>query len=328
MNTSIQQWQRRTPEADRQYYNPTPTSYFEQISDEEEARGGGVAGVLAWIGANAGLFGAAWSAHEACVHGNAHSGTATSVLTVVAGSSLVAGVAGLLSKKTVGVIAGAVMSPLSLVLAGFGVILWSPGWPAAWGGLLLFGSLNGGIIALKAAIKWALRRMKHEAGMQHAAITGGLQDTQIRENGATTRAAIGYQEHVDVAYSMEARQYHREAAWHRQHPDAFPPPVFVPPIAPGVVPDARPALEMVGDPRLTATFGAMTPGFVPAQWSEQARQGLEAVAAGSGSHTPEGARRQTIGADERPYELDELVAVAETLFDMRPMYAEMETTTR
>jgi hypothetical protein len=170
-HTELEVWQR--PE--RAYFQPSQTTYYETTRRENRGQGGAVARALGTVGANGLLGWATWSAHQACINGNAHSIAAeTAVGVIAAGTAALAG-AGFLSRTEAGSWAGTLLSPVALVLAGFGALLWAPKWPASMTATLMFGALNGGIAAVLMKLKREERKLNHAAGMQHDAIAGDLQ---------------------------------------------------------------------------------------------------------------------------------------------------------
>lgn len=237
--TGIEQWQQR-PAAQKPYFTPTPQTYYASTQQEEPSR----FPAMAWIAPNAVVGWAGWSAHQACVHGDGHSVVGTTILGAAAAVSAALAGWGFASKKSAGAVAGAVLAPISLILAGFGVLLWSPTWPAAWAAALLGGAVNGGVWALRITLRRWHRKMLHEAGLKHDEHSHDLEKTEIVETHKTTRKAIGYQEGVDVAYALELRQAIRDQQFHQRHPDIASPAALVSPVSPMALPGVPEALAL------------------------------------------------------------------------------------
>lgn len=219
--TEIEVWQR--PER-RAYFQPSQTTYYETTRRENRGQGGTVTRALGAVGAN-GTFGwAAWSAHQACIHGNAHSIAAEAVVAAfAAGAAALAGM-GFASKTEAGSWAGTLLAPVSLVLGGFGVMLWAPSWAASLAATDIFGALNGGLAAIAAKLKREVRKSDHEAGMQYDRIVGDLQKNSDTQDAKTDRARIKYQAWVDASHDID-RQYNQSVhELHLRYPGVVAPP--------------------------------------------------------------------------------------------------------
>jgi len=235
----IQQWQARPAEVDRPYFERTPATYYAAASTKHARPGAG--SMLAWAAPNAVCAWAEWSAHMSCVSGNAHSVVAEAVLgALAAGSATLAGL-GFASGTDIGTGAAAVLAPSSLVLGGFGVILWSPSWPAAFAAAVIVAAVNLGIAGVRTVLRMVSGRWVHQAGLAHDAHSAQLEQTRIVQNGETTRTAIAYQRDVDVAQELAVREYLRDLDMHRRYPELFNAPHLIRAHA-EVVEDARPAL--------------------------------------------------------------------------------------
>ena len=110
----LEVWQRP---ARNQYFQPAPTTYYETTRRENRGQGGLVARLLGAAAANGILGWAAWSAHQACLHGNAHSVLAEGVVAAASAGSAGLAAKGFTSKTDRGSWLGAVFSPISLLLA-------------------------------------------------------------------------------------------------------------------------------------------------------------------------------------------------------------------
>lgn len=220
-HTELEVWQR--PQRN-QYFQPSPTTYYETTRRDNRGPGGIVARLFAAVSAN-GIFGwAAWSAHQACLNGNAHSAVAEIVAGIVTAATGALGGAGFLSRTEAGGWAGALLSPVALILGGFDVLLWAPKWPASMAAALLFGGLNGGIAVVVTKLKRDERKFNHEAGMQHDAITGRLQENWDTQAAETERARIKHQAWVHVGYDADRRADRAVYDLHMRHPDIVAPP--------------------------------------------------------------------------------------------------------
>lgn len=217
----LEVWQRP---ARNQYFQPSPTTYYETTRRENRGPGGTVARLFAAVSANGILSWAAWSAHQACLNGNAHSVVAETVAGAATAGAGALGGAGFLSRTEAGSWAGALLSPVALILAGFDVLLWAPKWPAATAAALLFGGLNGGIAAVLTKLKRDERKLNHEAGMQHDAITGRLQENWDTQNAKTERARIKHQAWIAVGHDADRRPDRVTHDLYLRHPDLGTPP--------------------------------------------------------------------------------------------------------
>lgn len=214
-HTELEVWQR--PER-RTYFQASQTTYYETTRRENRGHGGTVARAFGVVFANGLLGWAAWSAHQACLNGNAHSvvaETATGVATAATGA--LASV-GFLSRTEAGSWAGALLSPVALILAGFDVLLWAPKWPASVAASLLFGGLNAGLAAIRIKLKREERRFNHEAGMQHDRIAGDLQKNLDTQDAETERARIEHQAWFHVGHDADARAARAQYELHLRHP--------------------------------------------------------------------------------------------------------------
>jgi hypothetical protein len=217
----LEVWQRP---AHNQYFQPSPTTYYETTRRENRGQGGVVARLFAAVSANGILGWAAWSAHQACLNGNAHSAVAETVAGAATAATGALGGAGFLSRTEAGSWAGALLSPVALILAGFDVLLWAPKWPASMAAALLFGGLNGGIALVVAKLKREERKLGHEAGMQHDAITGRLQENWDTQTAKTERARIKHQTWIAVGHDADRRADRAVYDLHVRHPDIVAPP--------------------------------------------------------------------------------------------------------
>lgn len=215
-HTELEVWQR--PER-RSYFQPSQTTYYETTRRENRGSGGTVARAFGVVFTNGLLGWATWSAHQACLNGNAHSvvaETATGIATAATGA--LAG-AGFLSRTPAGSWAGALLSPVAVILGGFDVLLWAPKWPASVAASLLFGGLNGGLAFVLTKLKREERRYNHEAGMQHDRIAGDLQKNLDSEQHKTERARIKHQAWIHVGYDADRRSDRAVYDLHLRHPD-------------------------------------------------------------------------------------------------------------
>lgn len=215
MNTEIEVWQR--PER-RTYFQPSQTTYYETTRRENRGSGGAVVRALGVVCSNGLLGWAAWSAHQACLNGNAHSivaETATGAATAATGA--LAGI-GFLSRTEAGSWAGALLSPVALILGGFDVLLWAPKWPASVAAALMFGGLNAGLAAVWAKLKREERRLNHEAGMQHDRIAGDLQKNLDTQDAETERARYEYQAWFRTGRDADDRAARAQYELHLRHP--------------------------------------------------------------------------------------------------------------
>ena len=238
-STQIQQWQARPAEVDQAYYARTPATYYAAASEKHSRSG--VGAVLAWAAPNAVCAWAEWAAHMTCVSGNAHSVAAEVVLGTLAGGAAALAGLGFASGTETGTAAGAVLAPSSLVLAGFGVILWSPSWPAGFAAAIITAAVNLGIVGVRMVWRMMAGRWVHQSGLAHDAHLATLEQTRLVQNGETTRAAIAYQRDVDVTRELAMREYQRNLNMHHRYPDVFsaPPPIWA---NAEIVEEARPAL--------------------------------------------------------------------------------------
>lgn len=220
MSTDIEPWRR----PDKTYFRPSGTSYYETTRREHRS-GGIVAAIAGAMVASDGILGwAAWSAHQACLHGNAHSVLAESVVAAASAGSAVLAAKGFTSKTDRGSWLGAVFSPISLLLAGFGVLLWAPGWPASTVITLMEGVLDAGLAAVGVNLKREERKFNHEAGMQHDAIAGDLQRNYDTQQAKTERKAMKYRAWFHVGRQADAPADRITYDLHLRHPETVAPP--------------------------------------------------------------------------------------------------------
>lgn len=212
----LEVWQR--PETPR-YFQPSPTTYYETTRRRKYSVGSIVAGVVGALGGDGILGWAAWSAHQACVHGNAHSKAAETVVAAASGASAVLAGFGFASKTERGSWAGTLLAPVSLVLAGFGVLLWAPGWSASMAATLIEGAFTGGVAAVVVRFSREERKFNHEAGMQHDRIAGDLQRNYDTQTSKTERARIEYQAWFHVGHDADRRADRAVYDLHVRHPD-------------------------------------------------------------------------------------------------------------
>lgn len=215
-HAELEPWQR--PEQ-RTYFQPSQTTYYETTRRENRGGGALIAGAFGVVGANALLGWAAWSAHQACIHGNAHSVVAEAIVGATAVGSGAFAVRGFASGTESGSWAGALLSPVSLVLTGFGVLLWAPGWSASMVGALMVGTLNAGLAVVGIKLKREERRLNHEAGMQHDAIAGDLQKNYDAQQAKTERKSLKYRAWFHVGRDADGRADRTEYALHLRHPE-------------------------------------------------------------------------------------------------------------
>lgn len=225
-HAEIEVWQR--PER-RTYFQPSQTTYYETTRRENRGSGGAVVRALGVAFANGLLGWAAWSAHQACLNGNAHSMVAEVVTgAVTAATGSLAGT-GFLSRTPAGSWAGALLSPVALILGGFDVLLWAPKWPASVAASLMFGGLNGGLAFVLTKLKREERKYNHEAGMQHDAIAGDLQKNYDMQTAMTERARIEHQAWIRVGHDADRRAAQAVYDLHLRHPDIVAaPPSYAP----------------------------------------------------------------------------------------------------
>lgn len=217
MHTDIEPWRR--PEETTVYFRASQTSYYETTRREHRSAGALVAGTFGVIAAN-GLIGwAAWSAHQACLNGNAHSIAAEAVVGALSAGSGIYAISGFSSGTKAGSWAGTLLTPISLILAGFGVVLWSPDWPASTAGALIMGSLNAGLAALGIKLKREEQQRRHEAGMQHDAIAGRLQENWDTQQARTERRRLKFAAWFHVGRVADARADRAVYDLHVRHPD-------------------------------------------------------------------------------------------------------------
>jgi hypothetical protein len=215
-HTELEVWQR--PQQ-RQYFQPSPTSYYETTRRRKYSIGAVVAGVVGAIGADGILGWAAWSAHQACIHGNVHSIAAEAIVGAASSTSAVLAGFGFASKTDRGSWAGTLLTPVSLVLAGFGVLLWAPGWPASMVTALMEGVLDAGLAAVGIKFGREERKFNHEAGMQHDQIAGGLQKNLDSEEHETERTRIKHRAWFEIGHDADRRADRVEYDLHVRHPD-------------------------------------------------------------------------------------------------------------
>lgn len=220
-HADIEPWHR--PE-ENVYFRASQATYYE--SSRRDRRGGGlVAAIAGAIAASDGILGwAAWSAHQACLHGNAHSVLAEGVVAAASVGSAGLAAKGLTSKTDRGSWLGAVFSPVSLLLAGFGVLLWAPGWSASMVITLMEGALDAGLVAVGVNLRREERKFNHEAGMQHDAIAGGLQKNHDTQRAMTERKALKYRAWFHVGRVADARADRAVYDLHVRHPEIVPAP--------------------------------------------------------------------------------------------------------
>lgn len=215
-HAELEVWQR--PER-RTYFQPSQTTYYETTRRENRGQGGIVVRALGVLGANGILGWAAWSAHQACLNGNAHSIVAEAAVgALTAGTGTLAG-AGFLSRTEAGSWAGALLSPVAVILGGFDVLLWAPKWPGSVAAALLFGGLNGGLAAIRIKLKRETRKAEHEAGMQHDRIAGDLQKNLDTQEHETERARMRYQAWFHVGRDADRRSDRAVYDLSLRHPD-------------------------------------------------------------------------------------------------------------
>ncbi|WP_297826528.1 hypothetical protein [Mycobacterium sp.] len=207
------------PRPQNRYFTPSQTTYYDTTRRENRGQGGTVARALGALGANGLLGWAAWSAHQACIHGNAHSVAAEAVVAAFAGGTATLAGMGFLSKTEAGSWAGTLLAPVSLLLGGFGVMLWAPNWAASLAATDIFGALNGGLAAIAAKLKREVRKSDHEAGMQHDRIAGDLQKNLDSEQHKTERARIKHQAWIRVGHDADRRAAQAVYDLHLRHPD-------------------------------------------------------------------------------------------------------------
>lgn len=217
----IEPWRR--PE-EKTYFRASQTTYYE--TTRRDRRGGGlVAAIAGAMVASDGILGwAAWSAHQACLHGNAHSVVAEGVVAAASVGSASLAAKGFASKTDRGSWLGAVFSPISLLLAGFGVLLWAPDWPASMVTTLMEGVLDAGIAAVGVNLRREERRFNHEAGMQHDAIAGDLQKNYDTQQAKTERKALKYRAWFHIGRVADARADRAVFDLHVRHPEIVPAP--------------------------------------------------------------------------------------------------------
>lgn len=215
MSTDIEPWSR----PDKAYFRPSPTTYYETTRRENRSRAGAVWGGLGVVGANGMIGWAAWSAHMACVNGNAHSIAAEAVIGALSAGSGIYAISGFISGTERGSWAGTLLAPISLFLAGFGVLLWSPGWAASAAGALIAGALNGGLGAVVIKLKREERQMNHAAGMQYDAITGALQRNWDTQQARTERRRLKFASWFHAGRVADARVDQAVYDLHLRHPD-------------------------------------------------------------------------------------------------------------
>lgn len=206
------------------YFRASQTTYYETTRRENRGRAGAVAGAFGVLGANALLGWATWSAHQACIHGNAHSVAAEAIVAAAAGGSAVLAGSGFASGTESGSWTGTLLSPVSLILVGFGVLLWAPGWSASMVGALMMGTLNAGLAAVGIKLKREERRFNHEAGMQHDAIAGDLQKNWDTQQAKIERKALKYRAWFHIGRIADARADRAVYDLHVRHPEIVAPP--------------------------------------------------------------------------------------------------------
>lgn len=217
----LEVWQRPMR---NQYFQPSPTTYYETTRGRKYGVGSIVAGVVGAIGGDGILGWAAWSAHQACINGNAHSVAAEAVVAAASVGSGVLAAFGFASRTERGSWAGTLLAPLSLVLAGFGVLLWSPGWPASMVTTGMEGVLDGALAAVVVKFGREERRFNHEAGMQYDRIAGDLQKNYDTQSGETERARIERQAWFNVGHDADRRADRAVYDLSTRHPDIVAPP--------------------------------------------------------------------------------------------------------
>ena len=216
MHTDIEPWRR--PE-EKTYFRPSQATYYETTRREHRGAGTLVAGAFGVIGAN-GLIGwAAWSAHQACIHGNSHSVAAEAVVAATTVTTAALAGKGFASGTESGAWTGTLLSPISLILVGFGVLLWAPGWSASMVGTLMLGTLNAGLAAVGIKLKREEKKFNHEAGMQHDAITGDLQKNWDTQQAKTERKAMKHRAWFHVGRDADARADRTTYDLHVRHPE-------------------------------------------------------------------------------------------------------------
>lgn len=215
-HTELEAWQR--PER-RTYFQASQTTYYETTRRENRGRGGTVARTFGAVFANGLLGWATWSAHQACLNGNTHSIAAETVVTAFAGGTAALAGMGFLSKTETGSWAGTLLAPVSLLLGGFGVMLWAPSWAASLAATDIFGALNGGLAAIATKLKREVRQSDHEAGMQHDRIAGDLQKNLDSQEHKTERARIQHQAWIRVGHDADRRAARAVYDLHLRHPD-------------------------------------------------------------------------------------------------------------
>ncbi|ACU71784.1 hypothetical protein Caci_2875 [Catenulispora acidiphila DSM 44928] len=206
------------------YFQPSQTTYYETTCRENRGQGGTVARALGAVFANGLLGWGAWSAHQACLNGSAHSVAAEAVVSAAAAGSAALAGAGFLSRTEAGSWAGALLSPVALILGGVGVLLWAPKWPASLVATAMFGVLNGGLAWVVAKANREVRKTEHEAGMQYDRIAGNLQMNLDSEQHKTERARIKHQSWFHVGRDADQRADRVVYDLHLRHPDIVPAP--------------------------------------------------------------------------------------------------------
>lgn len=273
MNQHIHEWQRRPRTVDDRFVRPEQThSYYQDMHTERRNGWATAAFGIGALGAHTVLAWSQWAAHETCVHGNEHSVVAAIISGALSSASLGGAVAGFMSDHPAGSRVGWVMLPTSLVLAGFGVLMWSPSWPAALAATLMHAAL----VAIEAAVRVAWnrwwRRMLHEAGMQNEVLNAGLEKTRMETNAQMGVAAIVYQRDVDVARELRTGDVLRQHEMHERYPETFSAPRVV--TADGRIVTVTP--EQLAQPQpLAMAAGAeqlsITPRIPDDDWMDLAR---------------------------------------------------------
>jgi len=185
----LEVWQRP---ARNRYFQPSSTTYYETTRRRKYSVGAIVAGCVGALGGDGILGWAAWSTHQASIHGNTHSLIAEAVVAAASATSAVLAAFGFASKTERGATAGTILTPASLVIDGFGVLLWAPGWPASAVITLMEGVFTGGVAAVMVRFGREERRFNHEAGMQHDRIAGDLQKNYDTQTSKTERTYLKY----------------------------------------------------------------------------------------------------------------------------------------
>lgn len=201
------------------YFAPSQTTYYETTRRRKYSLKAIISGVVGTLGGDGILGWAAWSAHEACVHGNTHSVVVGAVVAAASAVSATLAGFGFASKTERGSWTGTLFTPVSLILVGFGVLLWAPGWPASMVTTLMEGTLDGGIAVVVVKFCREERRYNHEAGMQHDRIAGDLQKNLDTQEHETERARIEYAAWFHVGHDADRRADQAVYDLSLRHPD-------------------------------------------------------------------------------------------------------------